>query len=110
MFQHAMVATPINVVLNLLQAVYEFLVIGGLRAISRLTKWLVDGDWYHVGMKVLIAFVIVVVSVSMWRRLSDINDQSPMTAVLVMSLMIGTALFAIVAYSTGIWHSVAPRW
>lgn len=101
---------PIEVVLKIFQAVWQVLVVGSARAGGKIFWWLFDGTWFVVTMKLGVAFMTLVLIRSMWARLSDVGDRSPMVPVIVVALMIGAAIAGLVAHATGLWLGLSMRW
>lgn len=99
-----LVAGPIEIVIQLLQTVWNVYVVGAFRAVPQLARWIGDGDWFRILMKVGILFMLLVVARSMWVRLADVEDSSPMTPVIAVALLMAGGILALIAQSLGYWR------
>ncbi|HYD46944.1 MAG TPA: hypothetical protein VEB21_01285 [Terriglobales bacterium] len=98
-----MVSSPIEIVIQIFQTVWSVYIAGALRAIPKIAGWIGNGSWYVVTMKVGVVLLCMVMAKSMWTRLADVGDTSPMMPVIATALILGGSIAGLVAFATGYW-------
>lgn len=78
--------------------------------IAELFYWLVGDTWIQFGIRLTFLCFAAFLTRSLWVRLADVGDRSPLATIAGVAVLIFAAVAALGAYYAGMWREIAPAW